>query len=208
MKSGFLKIPAAAIILAASILASSCSDVMLKQKTLSQSRSAAPPCTAEIYIKPNQELPFESRFGVFPVRAPIEARRISAALTEHLQQSLIKNRTFRVVEAIDQVFDDIGGAMDAAARMNYDLILLAETRHIALGGELRQSMISLKVRVIDPKRRITLLNFEDCETGEPGTGVSYGERKLYNLAAPTPETLGYTLVERVAKTIGKHTEKW
>jgi len=197
----------AAVLLASGLLASSCGDVMLRHQTLKQSRDAAPQCKTERYIKPDYPLPFEVRMGVLPVRAPRDARKISAALTEHLQQTLIRNRTFQVVEILDQVYDDADGAMDVAARLNYDLIIVAETQYIALGGQLRQSMISLKVRVLDPKRRITLVNFEDCQYGEPWTGVSLSERKLYNKEAPTPEALGYALVERVAKTIGRYTEK-
>jgi hypothetical protein len=208
VKGGIFRNPAAALLLAAAITAASCSDFMLREKTLAQSKNAAPACKAQTYITPNNLLPFEVRFGVFTIRAPRDAQRMSAALTEHLQQTLIKNRVFRVVEIIDQAYDDIGGAMDAAARLNYDLILLTEARYIASGGELRQSMISLKVRVLDPQRRMTLMNFEDCEAGEPRTGISLIERKVYNLEAPAPEALGYALVERVAKTVGKHAEKW
>ncbi|MBF0458600.1 MAG: hypothetical protein HQK99_11995 [Nitrospirae bacterium] len=177
-------------------------------KTLTRSTSEAQPCNSEIYISPETPLPHGSRAAVFLLKSSKDAQEISMYLTGLLHKLLLQKMLFRIIEKNDEIFNDLRSQMKYARDNKYDIIVVGEIEKIVMGGELRQSMMSIKMRVIDAKTEVTLLYFDSCRTALPKRGISFTDFdglnfpvKFFDIQAPLPKQLGALVIAEISNTL-------
>ncbi|MCG6552845.1 MAG: hypothetical protein L7F77_10990 [Candidatus Magnetominusculus sp. LBB02] len=182
-------------------------------KTLTQSEAEGGPCHSDMYITPESAFPYMSRAAVFLLKSSKDAEDISAYLTDLLHKLLLQKQMFRIVEKNDEIFNDLKSQMKYARDKKFDIIVVGEIEKIVNGGQLRQSMMSIKMRVIDPKTEVTLLYFDQCRTAEPKRAISFTDFdglnfpiKLFNVNAPLPKQLGALVIAEISNTIVRFKE--
>lgn len=180
-------------------------DISMKSSTLVKSQKEPMPCTNAIYIEPERKLEFESNVGIFIMKSSKDSKEIAAFMVDYLHKLLLEKKTFHLVEKVEQIVTDLKQTMRFSRENGYNLIIIGEINNIASGGETRQSQMSATFRVIDPKREITMLYFDRCETGDPKKGFSIVELKGYKIASPEPKQLGAAIMTGAADLLGSHT---
>ncbi|MBF0516131.1 MAG: hypothetical protein HQK97_03285 [Nitrospirae bacterium] len=187
--------------------------VSAKHKTLTQSESEAQPCMREFYIKPEDPLPFDSRAAVFLMKSSADAQDISMYLTDLMHKLLLQRQMFHVIVKSDEIFNDLKSQMKYARDKKYDIIVVGEIDKIVMGGDLRQSMMSIKMRVIDPKTEVTLLYFDHCRVAPPRKAITFTDFdglnfpvKFFDLQAPLPKQLGTLTVAEIVNIITQFKE--
>ncbi|MEO5358432.1 MAG: hypothetical protein H7844_14200 [Nitrospirae bacterium YQR-1] len=180
-------------------------DISMKSSTLAKSRQESQPCVNAVYIEPKQKLVFESKVAIFNFKSSKDAKEISEYMADYLHKLFLQRKTFRIVEKTGQAIDDLKYLMKYSKENGYNLIIVGEIHNIISGGETRQSQIYATFRVIDPKREITLLYLDRCETSVPKKAFSITEMKSYNIASALPKQLSALLMTEVADVMGSHT---
>ncbi|MBF0553573.1 MAG: hypothetical protein HQK96_03340 [Nitrospirae bacterium] len=182
--------------------------ISAKHKTLTQSESEAPPCLNEIYITPENPFPFGSRAAVFLMKSSIDAQGVSEYLTDLMHKLLLQRQLFHIIERNDEIFNDLKSQMKYARDKKYDIIIVGEIEKIIMGGELRQSMMSIKMRVINPKTEVTLLYLDHCRVAPPRRGISFTDFdglnfpvKFYDMKAPLPRQLGALVIAEISNIL-------
>ncbi|MEO5361530.1 MAG: hypothetical protein H7843_13970 [Nitrospirota bacterium] len=184
-----------------------------KHKTLTQSESEAQPCLRDFYIKPEHQFPFESRAAVFLLKSSIDAQEISIYLTDLMHKLLLQRQLFHILEKNEEIFNDLKSQIKYARDKKYNYIIVGEIEKIVMGGELRQSMMSIKMRVIDTKTEVTLLYFDHCRTAPPRKAISFTDFdglnfpvKFFDLQAPLPKQLGALTVAEIVNILERFKE--
>ncbi|MBF0319687.1 MAG: hypothetical protein HQL01_07790 [Nitrospirae bacterium] len=187
--------------------------VSAKHKTLTESTVEAPPCPNAFYITSEDPFPFKSRVAIFVMKSSKDARDISEYLSDLLHKLLLQGQMFQILEIDKEQFNDLKSQMKYARAKKYDLIIAGEIEKIIMGGELRQSMMAIKMRVIDPKTEVTLLYFDQCRVAPPRRAISLTDFdglnfpvKFYDLKAPLPRQLGSLVIANIANILTKYKE--
>ncbi|MCI4626382.1 MAG: hypothetical protein L3V56_10530 [Candidatus Magnetoovum sp. WYHC-5] len=187
---------------------SACHDVTrdveqygIRKRTLMESKLENPTCENRIFIEPKVALGHKKHVVVFQIKSPLDAKPIATSMTDSLRDNLLTKQTFRVVEANYEIFNSLDDYFQYARKLNYDYIIISEITNIVDGGTHRQSMMTLKTRLIEPNREVTLLYMENCITADPSTFLSYYELKASAMPAPSPQKLGEALVSKASKII-------
>lgn len=172
-----------------------------RKRTVMESKVTGPSCINRVYIEPQILLSYKKYVGVFQVKAALDAKTIATHMTNKLRDALLTKQTFQIVEANYEFFNSMYEYFEYARKLNYDYIVVSEISNIIDGGIHRQSMMTFKTRLIDPKKEVTLLYMENCVTADPSTFLSYYELKTAAMPAPSPVKLGEALVEKAATII-------
>ncbi|WP_420265990.1 hypothetical protein [Candidatus Magnetominusculus dajiuhuensis] len=179
-----------------------------KHSTLTKSESEAPPCLNEVYITPENPFPFGSRAAVFLMKSSVDAREVSEYLTDLTHKLLLQKQLFHIIEKNDEIFNDLKSQMKYARDKKYDIIIVGEIEKIIMGGELRQSMMAIKMRVINPRTEVTLLYLDHCRTAPPRRAISFTDFdglnfpvKFYDVKAPLPKQLGALVVAEISNIL-------
>lgn len=144
----------------------------------------------------------------FFLKSSIDAQEISMYLTSLLHKLLLQKQMFRIIEKNEEIFNDLRSQMKYARDNKYDIIVVGEIEKIIMGGELRQSMMSINMRVIDPKTEVTLLYLDNCRVAPPRRGISFTDFdglnfpvKFFDIQAPLPKQLGALVIAEISNTL-------
>ncbi len=163
-----------------------------------------PLCNRDTIIKPDIRLSGHKRAGILFLPTMNDSGPVMAHLSDILHRELLKRKTFKIVEQIDQMPLNVNEAIDIGKNETFDYIIVCEILDLLEGDTFGSSIISLRIRLLDPYSRVTLLYIEDCEMSSSRSTFSVYSMLETNIPSFSLEKLSADLLSRMSRKIDKY----
>jgi hypothetical protein len=163
--------------------------------------TSKPDLQTNVIIKHNLEDIQISSIGIFDFSYSSQLQGLGTSLAQITKDYLLSKKFIRQIELVGKRAGTIDQCIKIGSKMGYDLILVGYISDIFYGGISTSSKISISIRIIDVKTKVTLWYAKGHMEGQHEEPVDHIFYVKESKAAPFPSELGGLLVKELLNKI-------
>jgi len=154
-----------------------------------------------VIIKHNLEDLQASSIGIFDFGHSAELKGLGSGFAQFTKDYLLSKKFIRLIELVEKRAGTVDQCIKIGREMGYDLILVGYITEIFYGGISTNSKISISIRIIDVRTKVTLWYAKGYLEGQYEEPADYIFFINGSKAAPFPSELGGLLVKELLNEI-------
>jgi hypothetical protein len=154
-----------------------------------------------VITKHNLEDIQASSIGIFDFGHSAKIKGLGAGFAQFTKDYLLSKKFIRLIELVNKRAGTVDQCIKISREMGYDLILVGHITEIFYGGINTNSKISISIRIIDVRTKVTLWYAKGYMEGQYEEPADYIFFINGSKAAPFPSELGGLLVKELLNEI-------
>ena len=154
-----------------------------------------------VIIKHNIEDIQASNIGIFDFGHSAGLKELGGSFAQFTKDYLLYKKSIRLIELVGKKAGTIDECIKTGRKMGYDLILVGYITEMFYGGISANSKISISLRIIDVRNKVTLWYAKGHMEGQYEEPVDYIFFIKESKEAPPPHELGGLLVKEMLNEI-------
>ncbi len=163
--------------------------------------TSKPHLQTNVTIKHNLEDIQASSIGIFDFGHSSQLQGLGTSLAQITTDYLLSKKFIRQIELVEKRAGTVDQCIKIGSKMGYDLILVGYISDIFYGGISTSSKISISIRIIDVRTKVTLWHANGHMEGQQEELADYIFFIKESKAAPFPSELGGLLVKELLNEI-------